>query len=315
MSEFLKAPQIVSAALGLLQRESVLPGLVWRNGLANFRGALNDTISIRLPAFAPANSRVLRSGTTRQRDELYERKVDVTLGIDVYKDIKISDEALTLDITDFGTQVLNPVMMGIAQKVSGVLVGVMADAIYQNEIDYVYGGDPVKEIAIEARRLLNLANIPAQGRSLVLGGSLEAEFLGSQTFLNASASGTTATLREGSIGKVMGFDVFPANELDPDEGYAFHQTAYVLSNMAPVVPAGAPYGSSQDFMGFALRIVRVLDSTAIEDVLAVDSWVGCNLVTDVGFMDGDVFTPAEDPEDSGASELFVRAVKITAANS
>lgn len=315
MSEFLKAQQIVAAALGLLQRESILPGQVWRNAVGNFKGAMNDTISIRVPAFAPANSRVLRSGSARTRDELNERKVDVTLNVDVYKDIRISDEILTLDIVDFGAQVLNPVMIGIADKIANILVTTMSEGVYQNEIDYTYGGDPVKQIAIEARRLLNAANVPAAGRSLALGGNLEAEFLSSSRFLDLGQFGSTAALKEGSIGRVMGFDVFPANELDPDEGYAFHKTAYILNNMAPVVPAGAPYGSSQDFRGVALRIVRVLDSDAIEDVLAVDSWIGCNVVTDVGSMAGDVFTPAGDPEGVGQSELLVRAVKITAANS
>jgi hypothetical protein len=206
-------------------------------------------------------------------------------------------------------------MVGIAQKITDLCAALMQNSIYQYEIDYVYGGDPVTQIAIEARRLLNAGNVPQAGRSLALGGSLEAEFLSSQKFINQSQSGTTATLRDGSIGRVMGFDVFPASELDPDEGYAYHQTAYVLSNRAPVVPSGAPFGSSQAYQGYALRLVRVLDSDTIEDILAMDSWVGLNAVTDVGSVDGDVFTPAEDPDDSGASELFVRAVKITAASS
>jgi hypothetical protein len=40
---------------------------------------------------------------------LYERKVDLTLDTDVYLDVPITDEVLTLDIADFGAQVLNPV--------------------------------------------------------------------------------------------------------------------------------------------------------------------------------------------------------------
>ena len=315
MSDFLKAEQIVATALGLLVRGSVLPGTIWRDAVGDFRGAKNDTISIRVPAYAPARTRVLRSASTRSRDDLFERKVDITLDTDVYKDVRITDEQLSLDIADFGAQVLNPVMAGIAQKITDLTAALMQGAIYQNTIPYTYGGDPVNEIAIEARRLLNAANVPQAGRSLALGGSLEAEFLGSQKFINQSQSGTTQTLREGSIGRVMGFDVFPAAELDPDEGYAYHKTAYTLSNRAPMVPAGAPFGSSQAYQGFAMRLVRVLDSATIEDILAMDSWVGLNVVTDVGAMDGDTFTPAEDPDESGASELFVRAVQITAAAS
>jgi hypothetical protein len=315
VSDFLKAEQIVATALGLLVRSSVLPGTMWQNAVGDFKGAKDDTVSIRVPAYAPARTRALRSRATRDRDQLFERKVDITLDTDVYKDVPITDEQLSLDIADFGAQVLNPVMAGIATKITDLAAALMQGAIYQNVIDYTYGDNPVKAIAIEARRLLNAANVPIVGRSLALGGNLEAEFLGSEQFLDLSKSGSTTPLKEGSIGRVMGFDVFPAAELDPDEGYAYHKTAYAISNRAPVVPSGAPFGSSQSYQGFAMRMVRVLDSTNIEDILALDSWLGLNVVTDIGSMDGDVFTPAEDPDESGASELFVRAVQITASGS
>ena len=316
MSEFLKAEQIVAAALGLLKRDSVLPGLVWRDPVgADFKGAKNDTISIRIPGWAPARTRVMRSGSTRTRDDIYERKVDITLDTDIYQDIRITDEVLSLDIVDFATQVLVPVTTGISQKIASTLAAAITGAIYQYEIDYAYGGNPYGEIAVEARRLLNLAGVPPQQRRLVVGANVEAELLNDEKFVKASWSGTDQTLREAQIGRIAGFDVYPDVTIDPDEAYAFHQKAFALSCRAPQVPSGAPYGSSQSSDGYAMRIVRVLDSETIEDILAVDSWIGCNVVTDVGAMDGDVFTPAEDPDDSGASELLVRAVKITAASS
>lgn len=314
MTTLLKPEVIVSAALGLLSRSVTLPGLVWRNGVGNFTGAKNDTISIRVPAFAPARSRTLRSAASRARDDLFERKVDVVLDTDVYKDVKISDELLTLDITNFGEQILNPIMAGIIRKIEDLLVDTMQGATYANEISYTYGGDPYSAIAVEARRLLNLANVPTAGRRLVVGSTVEAELLNSDRFVKASDSGSTATLREGLIGRVAGFDVYPSVGIDPDEAYAFHQTAYALVNRAPNVPAGAPYGATSSFDGFAMRVVRVLDSATIEDILAVDAWIGANIVEDSGSLANGVFTPAEDPDDSGAEDLFVRAVKITAAS-
>src|SRR5450759_60790 len=189
MSEFLKAQQIVEMAPGLLVRSSIIPSTFWRNAVGDFTGALNDTVSIRVPAIVTASTRTLRSGAPRIRKELFENKVDVTLDTDVQSDVVITDELLTLDIFNFGLQVLNPVMDGVAQKIAGLCVGLMHDSIYQNEIDYIYGGNPVKKIAIEARRLLNAANVPQVGRSLALGGNLEAEFLGDDQFLDLSKSG------------------------------------------------------------------------------------------------------------------------------
>jgi hypothetical protein len=286
MSEFLKPTVIVSTALGLLRRELVLPSLVWRDAGGDFAGALNDTISIRLPAFAKANTRVLRSGTTRQRDNLAEQKVDVTLNTDVYKDIRISDEELTLDIKNFGLQVLNPVVAGVAETIEDQLIATIEAATYAKSLSYSYGSDDGwKDLVLPARELLNKARVPQAGRVLAVGSGIETELLGTDLFVKANESGGTSALEDAVIGRKAGFTVVSVPGLGPDEAYAFHSTAYVMSNRAPLVPSGAPYGASQTYNGMAMRIVRVLDSDAIQDILAVDSWMGSNVTADPGYFD------------------------------
>src|SRR3954451_3813641 len=103
---FLKPTRIVDAGLAVLARDLTLPNLVWQNAAGDFAGAANDTISIRVPAYASARTRALRSGAARTRDFVVERKVDVTLATDVYKDVEITDEQLSLDIVDFTNQVM-----------------------------------------------------------------------------------------------------------------------------------------------------------------------------------------------------------------
>ena len=49
-NEFLKGKKIVSQGLGLLRRELLLPRLVVRKGKADFLGAEDDTINIRIPS-------------------------------------------------------------------------------------------------------------------------------------------------------------------------------------------------------------------------------------------------------------------------
>src|SRR5581483_5421013 len=98
-STFLKPTVIANTALGLLTRTVTLPRLVWRDPVADrYIGALNDTVSIRLPAFVTANERALRSGDTRTKTSLFERKVDITLDTDIYVQTDLSDELLVLDI-------------------------------------------------------------------------------------------------------------------------------------------------------------------------------------------------------------------------
>jgi N4-gp56 family major capsid protein len=282
----LKPQQIVAAGLGLLERESTLPQLIWRDAVGDFAGALNDTISIRLPAYATARTRALRSGTTRTRDSLAESKVDVTLDTDIYKDVRITDEELTLDIATFGAQVLNPILNAHVQKMEDLVAAEMSGATYAKTLVHdISDAKPYADIAVAARKLLNNARVPTSGRSLVVGADIEAELLQDDKFIRSDYMGQAAAMREGQIGRVAGFEVFPSSAIEPSEAYAFHRTAFVMSQRAPVVPAGAPFGATQSYKGFALRVVRVLDSATIEDILATDSWIGLNTVTDDGYFD------------------------------
>jgi hypothetical protein len=332
MSDFIKATKVANTALGLLLRELTLPQLVWRDAGGDFRGAKDDTISLRLPAYLPARTRQLRKGEKRTKDTLHERKVDLTLDTDVYKDVGITDEELTLDITNFGSQVLNPVMVGIVLQLEQELIDTIEGATYANEIVFKPAeaeADAYAEVAVKARELLNNARVPAMGRALVVGSEMESAFLTSDKFVRADQSGSTDTLREAKIGRVAGFDVFTSPALASDKAYAFHKTAYAMATMAPIVPDGAPWGASQSFQGFAIRTVRVFDPDLVEDRFVADAWIGSTAVTDEGHYDADPekggkFEPVLDPdnpaEDESVGEVepwtadearLVRAVEIT----
>lgn len=328
MSNFLKPTKIVATALGLLVRELTLPQLVWRDPVGDFAGAFNDTISIRLPAYVSANSRTLRSGAARSQTSLFERKVDLTLDTDVYLDVPITDEALSLDIANFGAQVLAPMVEGIGRTIEDKLVATITAATYENNIAFVAStDDPYKDVATKARQYLNNARVPMAGRAIVCGSEMEKAFLDSDQFIRASyaGAGSESTFREAHIGRVAGMDVYTSPALAATEAYAFHQTAFALSNRAPVVPAGAPYGASSSYAGLALRTVRVFDPDAVEDRLVMDSWLGAAVITDDGHYDADPdtggrFLPVTDPASpitghtlawKNDTAKVVRAVKIT----
>jgi hypothetical protein len=313
MSDFIKAERVVRTALGLLEREVVLPRLVWRDAAGDFRGAKDDTISIRLPAYAVAKTRALRSGAARVQSTLHERKVDVTLTTDVYMDVPVSDEELTLDIEDFGDQVLNPVVAGIARGLEDELVSEITDATYEQA--FAIDLADLKGSFAEARELLNKARVPAGGRTMLIGSEIDTELIQLDNLVKFNESGTKDTLREAMVGRVYGFDVVISNEIAPDEAFAFHKTAYVLNSRAPIVPAGAPWGATQSFAGFAIRTVRVFDPNEVEDRFIADSWVGTNVVTDQGaFNTSGVWVPSEEPDSEGADALFIRAVHLTGAD-
>lgn len=296
MSTFIKADKVVSTAVGLLRRELVLPRLVWTDAGIDPTLAKDDTVTIKLPSYAPARTRALRSGAARVKDQLHERRVLVTLDTDVYKDVPITDEQLTLDISDFGMQVLNPVMMGVAEQLEQEVLDVIEGATYEVVLSHDAGTDDAYGTVVAARAALNDARVPLAGRALAVGSAFEAELLTSSKFVDASQSGSTDTLREALIGRIAGFDVFTVPGLAPDTAVAFHRTAFAMVQRAPIVPAGAPWGAVQSYQGLAIRALRIFDPDLVEDRFLADAWIGSSPVTDDGYFDASgKFIPTTEP--------------------
>lgn len=284
---FIKATRIASAALGLLEREIVLPGLVWRDAVGDFTGAGGDTISVRVPARTQARTRTLRGarGAASEgtgiitMDDLTETKVDVTLDTDVYNAVPITDEELSLDITDFGSQILAPQVRAVAEGIENALADEMMAATYATVLT-LDTTDPYKT-AVDAGVALNKANVARTERVLVVGADMEGVFLKSDHLSKVDQSGSDDALRRAVVGRLAGFGpVVATNALPPDVGFAFHRTAFVLAMRAPAVPGGASFGASQTFQGLAMRWLRDYDFRNVQDRSLVDTFIGTTAVVD-----------------------------------
>lgn len=299
-SNFLKPEVIVRTALGLLEREIVLPRLVWRDAAGDFAGAKNDTITIRLPAYTSARKRVLRGGVPIVMDELNEKAVNVDLDEDLYKAVPISDEELTLDIANFGEQVLTPVVSSVARAAEDKVEALMTGAAYETTIEL----DDAKpyDTLIDVRQKLNEARVPMAGRGLAVGSQIEAKILKSDQLARVDQAGSDDALREAVIGRIAGFTAVSAPALAPGEGYAFHRTAYALSLRSPVVPEGATFGASESFNGLSMRVLRDYDFMFVRDRLLADVFAGANIVADDGRFDSQGrFVPSDGSRDVGES--------------
>ena len=315
-NSFLKAERIAAQALGLLEREIVLPALVWTDAVGDFAGAAGDTISIRVPARTTARTRTLRGarGTASEgegiitMDTLAETKVDVTLNTDVYSAVPVTDEELSLDITDFGAQVLTPQVRAVAEGLENAVAAEMLGASYATTVtvpavdDGTPASDPFNAL-VDARVALNRANVPMNDRTVVLGSSMEGVFLKSSHLNRVDASGTDAALRDATLGRMAGFNqIVVSNALPENVGFAFHRTAYVLSMRAPAIPQGATFGSSQAYQGLAMRWLKDYDFRNVQDRSLVDAYYGTNVIAD-----------GPDSGDADTEPDFVRAVKLELA--
>ncbi len=306
---FIKATKVVSTALGVLERETVLPQLVWRDAGGDFAGTYGDTISIRVPAYLTARTRTLRGGTPLTIDDEAETKVDVTLDTDVYKGLNITDENMTLDIVDFTEQVSNPILRSIVRGIEDELADTISGATYA--LTQSFSKTKPHDSVLMAFKKLNDCSVPSAGRVLAVGSELEYYILKDLAGRQVAAPAEQTALTDATIStNYGGFRVVRVPAFAPDEGYAFHRTAFVLSSRAPLVPQGASWGASMSFGGFAIRMIRDYDPLYVRDRVIGNCYMGSNVVLDDGDLNDDGQFVPEDGGGSG-SPILVRAVKLS----
>lgn len=287
----IKAEQIVRMGLLLLQREIVLPATVWRPAdKSDYKYAKNDTVTLSVPAVMEARRRTLRSQTALIFDEFAETSVDVKVDEHLYKGIRVTDENLTLDIKDFGAQVLQPQIRAVAEEYEDLIAETLADAADNSSydpVDWDAGTDDPYSVALRARKALNDMNVPMNDRFLLLGSNAELAALDSDRFSKADTIGETqavSALREASLGrKVAGFTVLTSNAVDEDFACAYHRTAVATVAFAPDVPMGAVAGSMVQGAGLAFRYIRDYNPTDEDgpaDRSLIDLFAGAQSVDD-----------------------------------
>jgi hypothetical protein len=307
---FLKPDVIAAAALERLRRQLILPRLVTRLGVADFMGAKDDTVNIRVPAVLNARDYEWR---TRNNpivlDTLEEVSIPVRLDSHIYSAIAVTDEELTLDIVSFTVQVLTPQVIAVAERLEAMIADVIEAASFAAG-DIPYDEDPSGDeagfyrAAVDARKALNDAHVPLTGRVILVGSAVEAAALKEDALRQADQAGSTDALRNATIGQIAGFDVVASQSVAEDFAVAFHPSAFAFANVAPAVPAGVSFGSSQDEQGLAMRWIRDYDPMYLQDRSVLSSFAGAASVED-----------GRDPADSDGTpgalnNTNVRAVKI-----
>lgn len=301
---YLKANRIAATALGVLEREIVLPSLVWMNPVGPITGVAGDTVTIRVPARGVARSRALRGARPTasegegiiQLDEFTETSVDVVLDEDIYHAIGITDEELTLDIVSFAEQILTPQVRAVGEGLENKLAATMVNANYLNTVtiprakladgttNSTQDWDMFRGL-VDARRLLNVANVPQNDRIIVCGSDMEAAFLNDPHLNRYQNSGDSqaSALRDAVIGDMAGFrNIVVSNALPPGFGVAYHRTAFVMSLVAPEKPKGATFSASQGIPGTGLNIRWLMDYDFrnLQDRSVLDVYAGTGVIAD-----------------------------------
>lgn len=81
------------------------------------------------------------------------------------------------------------------------------------------------DLFVAMRTKLTRNKVPFAGRWIVIPPEVSAAILQDQRFIDASASGTTQTLREGFLGRIAGFDVYESNVTHAATAGTYHVIA------------------------------------------------------------------------------------------
>lgn len=287
MSNTFITPSLIAArGLATLYNTTVLAGLVSRDYDSDFTGAQGDTVTIRKPAVFTAEE--FNRGSGIQVQNATEDSVDVTLDTIANVSFVVTDEDMTLEVDDFDGRLLSPAMEAISQKVDGDLAEALVDTA-----EGVGGGgtstwdsshaSSVFTGQLGAKARLSRKKLPTTERYAVFSPEGAGVCLTDDLFVTANQAGSTAGLREASIGRVFGFDtyesqVFGATNDDAGQadGVAFHRSAVVLASRPLQRPRGVADSQSAtaSFKGLGLRVVYSYDNTHKQDEVSVDTLYG-----------------------------------------
>lgn len=288
MATLITPSVIARSALATLYNTTVLAQLVNRDYDGDFTGKQGDTITVRTPASFTANVFNRVTGIVLQDPA----EGSFTVALDTLLDVSfaVTQEELTLELVSFEEQLLNPALEAIVQDVDGRLAEGIVDAAAGGGGGgtATAGGATDQHSAFRiARRILSRNKHPFSQRYSVLSPEGTEKATSDEKVLTADRSGSTEALREGSVGRLSGFDIYESQvfggapvadpvQRDTAQGVAFHRSAFALVTRtlsAPLGLASAQY-AVQGYKGLGIRVVRDYDIDKKQDVISLDFLMG-----------------------------------------
>jgi hypothetical protein len=290
MATLITPSVIASSALATLYNTTVLLPLVNRDYDSDFQGKQGDTITVRTPASFIVDEFDRAEGI--QLQDPTEGSFTVTLDKLLDVSFPITAEELTLELSSFETQLLNPATEAISQDVDGRLAEQLVDAANAEGgggVATAKGTGAGERLAAfrAAKRILSRNKLPFTDRNFVLSPEGAEAVTGDPTLLQANTSGSTEALREGAVGRLSGMNGYESQtfglgsgDKGQADGVAFHRSAVAAVTRTLVKPMGVADAqvSVQNYKGLGLRVVRDYDVDKKQDVISIDTLFGASTV-------------------------------------
>jgi len=202
-NEFITPTAVAKLALITLLNNWVFAGLVHRDYAKEFR-KIGEKVRVRRPATLTAIE--FDGDLTGAYQNVVESYVDVLMDTVLVVPIEVSAKDMTLDIVNFNTQVVEPAMQALAQKVDEKLALLYKDIPYYQ--DATSAATAIADL-LNARKVQNDLKVPfTQSRYAVMCPLTTASLLALDAFRDLDKTGTTKALREASLGRLFGYEFF-----------------------------------------------------------------------------------------------------------
>lgn len=271
---YLTAQQISALAVAMLRRQIVLPATVSRIAGEEFTGGNGDTVTLRVPQPQQARKQVT-PGAQITYDVINEVPVEVTLS-HLYHATKITDEQLTMEIRDFGSQVTAIQVDAVARGAEDELADVM-NALPADDTVALDGSD-IDDKIIDAHVALGDNSVPLEGRYMAVSPSIAGMLLGTDLLSRVDYSGDNNALRDAIIGRYRGFTFVETPALDSGKAVGYHRSGFAFTNQSPVIPRGANDSAVTTVQGVSLRQIFQYDPDHLSDASVVSTFAGASLV-------------------------------------
>ena len=235
-------PQIwANTALEILRNKVVLAKLVTRDSdIAAFQ--VGDTLNIPYPGVFVANDKAANTPVTLQVPTA--TTTSVVLNKHKEASFLVEDAARALSNQDVMARYMEAAVIPIAEQIESDLLGLYTG--FTNTVG-TSGTDLTAAVLRSTRKLMNDNKVPQDNRAVIISDKDEIALLGDSTLSTYFAYSQSQGIKEGSIGRLYGFDLYQsqlvpvvAGTPSSTKNLAFDPGAIILAMRGlPDAPAGS----------------------------------------------------------------------------
>ena len=217
-------PEVWAAESLLILENNVVASMLVHRNFENAIAQFGDTVNTRLHGTFTARRKLDTDDVTIQ--DASSTNIAVKLDQHLHTSFLIRDGEESKGFKVLRDEYLVPAMVSISQQLDEIILSQLYHFRHQSVGQL--GVSPTRSLVTAARGALNELRVPTQGRKMLVGTNTETALLNIDDFVQADKLGDTGTaMREGSLGRKFGMDIFMDQNVPSVKGTAVVATGTI----------------------------------------------------------------------------------------